>query len=135
VIKETLFRAAERTETQVTLVANQYISTPPSRFITSIQVMQGFDVADNEIIKRLDAGDLVITGDIPLADEVLTRGGHALSPRGEMFTKENIKGRLNMRDFMDSMRSSGMQTGGPPPLSQADRRSFANHLDQWLANR
>jgi hypothetical protein len=135
VIKETLFRAAERTETQVTLVANQYISTPPSRFIASIQVMQGFDVADNEIIKRLDAGDLVITGDIPLADEVLTRGGHALSPRGEMFTKENIKGRLNMRDFMDSMRSSGMQTGGPPPLSQADRRSFANHLDQWLANR
>jgi uncharacterized protein YaiI (UPF0178 family) len=135
VIKEIIFRAAERTETRVTLVANQYISTPPSRFISSIQVMQGFDVADNEIIKRLDADDLVITSDIPLADEVLTHGGHALSPRGEMFTKENIKGRLNMRDFMDSMRSSGMQTGGPPPLSQADRRSFANHLDQWLANR
>ena len=96
--------------------------------------MQGFDVADNEIVKRLEAGDLVITGDIPLADEVLSLGGKALSPRGELFTKENIKGRLNMRDFMDSMRSSGIQqTGGPPPLSQADRRSFANHLDQWLA--
>jgi uncharacterized protein YaiI (UPF0178 family) len=97
-----------------------------------LQVQAGFDVADNEIVKRCQSGDLVITSDIPLADEIITKGGHALSSRGEMFTKENIKSRLNIRDFMETMRSSGIQTGGPAPLSQADRQQFANHLDKWL---
>lgn len=133
VIKEILFRAAERTGTQLTLVANHALRTPPSKHITFLQVTTGFDVADNEIIKRLAAGDLVITGDIPLAAEVIDNAGHALSPRGELFTADNIKPRLNMRDFLDSMRSSGFHTGGPPPLSQTDRQAFANHLDRLLA--
>lgn len=135
VIKEILFRAADRTKTKTTFVANQYIKTPASHHISSLQVMQGFDVADNEIVKRLNKGDLVITSDIPLADEVITAGGHALSPRGELFTKSNIKAKLNMRDFMETMRSSGIQTGGPPSLSQADRKAFADHLDKWLVNK
>lgn len=133
VIKEIVFRAAERTQTEVTLVANQFVKTPPSKYITSMQVMAGFDVADNEIVKRVEAGDLVITSDIPLADEVITKGGHALSPRGELFTKENIKSRLNVRDFMDTLRGSGIQTGGPSALSQSDRKIFGGHLDKWLA--
>jgi len=132
VIKEILFRAAERTKIETTLVANQSIRTPPSRFIKMLQVPQGFDVADNEIVKRVELGDLVITSDIPLADEVITKGGHALSPRGERFTPNNIKARLNMRDFLDTMRSSGVDTGGPPALSQSDRMAFANHLDKFL---
>jgi uncharacterized protein YaiI (UPF0178 family) len=132
VIKEILFRAADRTKTKVTLVANQFIQTPKSQFISHIQVPGGFDVADNEIVKRLEEGDLVITSDIPLADEVITKGGLALSPRGELYTKENIKARLNMRDFMESMRSSGIQTGGPSALSSSDRQKFGNHLDRWL---
>jgi uncharacterized protein len=135
VIKEIIFRAAERTKTKTTLVANQYIKTPPSKFITSLRVMPGFDVADNEIVKRINKGDLVITSDIPLADEVIAKGGGALSPRGELFTNENIKAKLNMRDFMDTMRSSGVQTGGPSSLSQADRKAFADHLDKWLVNK
>ena len=135
VIKEILFRAAERTKTKTTLVANQNIKTPPSKFISSLRVMPGFDVADNEIVKRVKKGDLVITNDIPLADEVIEKGGDALSPRGELFTKENIKAKLNMRDFMDTMRSSGVQTGGPSSLSQADRKTFADHLDKWLLNK
>ena len=135
VIKEILFRAAERTSTRVTLVSNQAVKTPPSKFITHLRVMPGFDVADNEIVKRVKKGDLVITSDIPLADEVLTSGGSALSPRGELFTAENIKAKLNMRDFMDTLRSSGMQTGGPSGLSQADRKAFADHLDKWLVNK
>ncbi len=129
-IKEILFKAAEREKTLVTLVANQFIKTPPSRFIKSVQVSSGFDVADNEIVRRMAAGDLVITSDIPLADEVITKGGHALSPRGELFTTENIKAKLNMRDFMDTLRGSGIQTGGPPPLGQAEKQQFANHLDR-----
>ena len=133
VIKEILFRAAERTGIQLTLVANQEIRVPPSRYISSIQVSSGFDVADDEIVKRLEAGDLVITGDIPLAADVIEKGGHALNPRGEMYTTENIKARLNIRDFMDTMRGSGIDTGGPPALTQNDRKAFADHLDRLLA--
>lgn len=133
VVKEILFRAADRAKVNVTLVANQYIRTPPSPFLRSIQVEQGFDVADNYIVQQAEAGDLVITADIPLADELITKGAHALNPRGEMYTKDTIKQRLQMRDFMETMRSSGVQTGGPAPLSQADRQNFANKLDAFLA--
>jgi len=133
VIKEILFRAAERTGVQLTLVANQQINIPRSKNIDFIQVAQGFDVADNEIVKRLLAGDLVITSDIPLAADVIEKGGEALSPRGEHYTSNNIKSRLNMRDFMESLRSSGVDTGGPPTLNKSDRQSFANHLDKFLA--
>lgn len=132
VIKDILFRAAERTGIELTLVANQTITIPRSPNINFLRVSSGFDVADNEIVKRVNADDLVITSDIPLAAEVIEKGGHALSPRGEMYTADNIKPRLTMRDFMDTLRSSGIQTGGPPPLSQSDRQSFANHLDKFL---
>jgi len=132
VIKDILFRAAERTGVQLTLVANQPVRIPPSRHIKFIQVASGFDVADNEIVKRLGAGDLVITADIPLAAEVIDNGAVALNPRGELYTTDNIRARLNMRDFMDTLRGSGIDTGGPPALSQADRQSFANHLDKIL---
>ena len=132
VIKEILFRAAERTGVAVTLVANQWLRTPPLANIRSIQVMPGFDVADAEIIKRLTAGDLVITSDIPLAAEVLEKHGLALSPRGELFSAENIKARLGMRDFLDTLRASGVNTGGPPTLNQQDRQLFANQLDRLL---
>ncbi|NNJ92421.1 MAG: YaiI/YqxD family protein [Gammaproteobacteria bacterium] len=132
VIKEILFRAAERTQTEMTLVANQSISVPPSRYIKTQRVSSGFDVADNEIVKQVQSGDLVITSDIPLASEVIDKGALALSPRGELFTSENIKARLNMRDFLETMRSSGIQSGGPPPLNQSDRQAFANHLDRLL---
>lgn len=132
VIKEILFRAAERTKLQLTLVANQPIRVPPSRFIKLLQVGAGFDVADNEIVKRLKVGDLVITSDIPLAAEVIENGGLALNPRGELYSTENIKDRLNMRDFMDTLRSSGIETGGPQAFSQSDRKAFANHLDEIL---
>jgi len=132
VIKEILFRAAERTATPTTLVANQPIRIPRSRHIHFIQVAPGFDVADNEIVKRLQAGDLVITGDIPLAAEVIEKGGTALNPRGELYTTENIRARLNMRDFMDSLRASGVDTGGPPAPGQAERKAFADQLDRWL---
>lgn len=135
VIKQILFKAAERTKTRVTFIANQYVKTPPSKLVRSIRVASGFDVADNEIVKRVNIGDLVITADIPLADEVLTKGGDALSPRGELFTKENIKSKLNMRDFMDTLRSSGVQTGGPTSIGQSDRKAFADHLDRWLLNK
>ena len=132
VIKEILFRAAERTRVMVTLVANQPINIPKSRFINFIQVTQGFDVADNEIVNRLDSGDLVITSDIPLAADAIEKGGTALSPRGELYTANNIKARLNMRDFMESLRSTGVETGGPSALSQSDRKLFADHLDKIL---
>ena len=133
VVKEILFRAADRTGVQLTLVANQPLSTPSSANINSIQVPSGFDVADDEIVKRLQAGDLVITGDIPLAAEVIEKGGHALSPRGEMHTTENIRARLNMRDFLDTMRASGVEMGGgPAAFSQRDKQSFANELDRFL---
>jgi len=132
VIKDVLFRAAERTGMMVTLVANQIIRTPPSKFLRTLRVEAGFDVADNEIVRRTEPGDLVITADIPLAAEVIEKGGVALNPRGERYTTETIKERLNMRDFMDTMRASGVQTGGPPALNQRDRQQFANELDKWL---
>jgi len=132
VIKEILFKAAERTQTLLTLVANQSISRPKSPFIKMMQVTSGFDVADDEIVKLVEVGDLVITSDIPLAAEVIDKGAHALSPRGELHTTDNIRARLNMRDFLDTMRASGEHTGGPPPLSQSDRQAFANHLDRFL---
>ncbi|RUO81229.1 YaiI/YqxD family protein [Idiomarina tyrosinivorans] len=132
-IKETLFRAANRKPMALVLVANQPLRTPPSKWISALQVSQGFDIADNEIVQRVNAGDLVITSDIPLANDVIEKGATALSPRGELFTKDNIRSRLNIRDFMDTMRASGIQSGGPPPLSQRDKQQFANHLDSWLA--
>ena len=132
VIKDMLFKAAERTRVQMTLVANRPVQIPPSKFIKFIQVPSGFDVADNEIIKQLRPGDLVITQDIPLAAEVIEKGGHALNPRGELYTVDNIKSRLNMRDFMDSLRASGIDTGGPAALNQTDRKYFANNLDKFL---
>jgi uncharacterized protein YaiI (UPF0178 family) len=133
VIKEILFRAADRVAVQVTLVANQAIQVPRSRYIRSVQVASGFDVADDYIVQQVKAGDLVITADIPLASEVVDKDCLALNPRGDLYTAENIRQRLNMRDFMDTMRSSGVDTGGPPAFSQADRMAFANHLDRLLA--
>jgi len=133
VVKEILFRAATRTGVDLTLVANQPLSTPSAANINTLQVPGGFDVADDEIVKRMDGGDLVITSDIPLAAEVIAKGGHALSPRGEMHTKENIGARLNMRDFLDTMRSSGVEMGGgPAAFSQRDKQTFANELDRFL---
>lgn len=135
-IKEILFRAAERTKTQTTLVANQAIRVPPSAYISFLRVSSGFDEADNEIVKRLQFGDLVITGDIPLAADVIEKGGTALNPRGERYTAENIKDRLTMRDFMETMRSSGVDVGGgPPPLNNTDKQNFANQLDRLLSQR
>ena len=134
VIKEILFRAATRTGVQLTLVANQALSVPKAANINTLQVPKGFDVADNEIVRRAEPGDLVVTGDIPLAAEIIDKGGHALSPRGEMHTTENIRAKLNMRDFMDTMRSSGVEMGGgPAAFSQRDKQTFANSLDRFLA--
>ena len=132
VIKDILCKAAERTETVTTFVANQFIRTPPSRYIKFIQVSRGFDVADNEIVARVEAGNLVITGDIPLASEVIDKKALALNHRGELYTVDNIKERLNMRDFMDTLRGSGIETGGQAAFSQSDRQAFANHLDKLL---
>lgn len=133
VIKDILFRAADRVQIEVTLVANHYLKTPPSKFINFVQVASGFDVADDEIVKRTTPDDLVITADIPLAAEVIEKGSTALNPRGELYTAQNIKQKLNMRDFMDTLRSSGIQTTGVPAISQNDRQAFANNLDKWLA--
>ena len=135
VVREILCRAADRTGVETTFVANQALRLPPSRHTRMLQVPSGFDVADNEIVKRATEGDLVITGDIPLAAEVIDRGGTALSPRGELYTSDNIRARLNMRDFLETMRSSGVESGGPPALSQSDRKQFASHLDRILAKR
>ena len=132
VIKEILFKAAKRTQVETTLVANQTIPVPNSSYINFLRVASGFDVADNEIVKQCNVGDLVITADIPLAAEVIEKGGHALNPRGEMYTTDNIKQRLTMRDFMDTLRSSGIQTGGPAALNKSDRQAFANQLDKFL---
>jgi uncharacterized protein YaiI (UPF0178 family) len=132
-IREILYRAAERTGTSLTLVANHHIRVKPSRHIGFLKVAPGFDAADNEIVKRLDAGDLVITSDIPLAAEIIAHQGHALSPRGERFTRDNISARLTMRDLMESLRSSGIESGGPAALSHADRKTFADQLDRILA--
>ncbi len=133
VIRETIVRAAERTGIECTFVANHVIPVPKRVNIHSLQVPAGFDIADNEIVKRVEANDLVITSDIPLADEVITKGALALNSRGELYTKDTIKARLNIRDFMETMRSSGIQTGGPNALSQTERREFANHLDRYLS--
>jgi uncharacterized protein len=133
VIKEILFRAAERVGVQLILVANQALPTPPSRYIRSIQVAAGFDVADNHIAQHVEQDDLVITADIPLAADVIAKGALALNPRGELYTEANIRQRLTMRDFMDTLRGSGIDTGGPDSFSQADRRAFANQLDRLLA--
>lgn len=134
-IKEILFRAAQRAGVLVMLVANHSIRTPASPYIKSLQVTAGFDIADNEIVKRLTAGDLVVTSDIPLAAEVIDKGGHALNPRGELYTVDTIRQRLTMRDFMDTLRASGINTGGPAALSQSDKQKFANNLDKLLAQR
>ncbi len=132
-IREILFRAAERTGVKVTLIANQPVRVPASAHVEFVQVSRGFDVADNEIVNRARSGDLVVTADIPLAAEVMENGVHALSPRGELYSADTIRQRLNMRDFMDTLRASGIHTGGPPALSKSDRQSFANHLDRMLA--
>lgn len=135
VIKDILFRAAERLQIPLTLVANKALRTPPSRVIKSIQVGAGFDVADDYIVAQVTQGDLVITADIPLAAGAIERGAHVLNPRGELYTPDNIRERLTMRDFMSQLRDSGVQTGGPAALSLADRQAFANQLDRLLARR
>jgi len=135
VIKDILFRAAERACIVVTLVANQPLRTPPSQYIKTLQVPPGFDAADDKIIELTQSGDLVVTADIPLAAGVIEKGGHALDPRGEIYTEDNIKERLAMRKLMDELRSSGIETGGPSIFSNADRMAFANHIDRFLSNR
>jgi uncharacterized protein YaiI (UPF0178 family) len=132
-VKEILFRAADRKQLMTTLVANQLIRVPGSRFIRSVQVPAGFDVADAEIVRLLAPGDLVVTADIPLASLVLEKGGFALNPRGEFYTPDNIRQHLSMRAFMEELRSGGVETGGPPPYGQSDRQNFANQLDRHLA--
>jgi uncharacterized protein len=134
-VKEILFRAAERARVQVTLVANQWLRTPPSRFIRALQVQGGFDVADSEIVDRVQPGDLVVTQDIPLAARVLDKGGIAVNPRGERYTADNMAERLSMRNFMEELRGAGVQTGGPATFNARDRQAFANQLDRWLAQR
>ena len=133
VIKEILYRVAERLQMQVTLVANQLLRVPASRFIRAVQVPSGADVADAEIVRLLNPGDLVVTADIPLAADVLAKGAFALNPRGEFYTDDNIAQQLTMRKFMDELRGSGVDTGGPAPFGQADRQNFANQLDRHLA--
>ncbi|HKJ07983.1 MAG TPA: YaiI/YqxD family protein [Gammaproteobacteria bacterium] len=132
VIKDILFRAARRMEMRLTLVANQPVRVPPSPYIRTMQVASGFDEADRRIAELVQQGDLVVTADIPLAADVIDKGGHALNPRGELYTRDNIRERLTMRDFMDTMRASGVHTGGPAPLDQGDRQMFANQLDRLL---
>lgn len=131
-IKEVLFRAADREQVHVTLVANQWIRTPPSRFVRSIQVPGGFDVADAEIVERVSAGDLVVTQDIPLAALVIEKGALAVHPRGELYAPDTIAQRLSMRNFMDELRGSGVDTGGPAAFHPRDKQAFANQLDRWL---
>lgn len=133
VIRDILFRAAERMHVDVILVANRKLAVPRSPHIRSLQVAAGFDVADNAIIRQLQTGDLVITADIPLAAEAIAKGGQALNPRGELYTRDSIRERLNLRDFMDTLRASGIQTGGPAALNHADRKAFADSLDRLLA--
>ena len=134
VIKDIIFKAAQRTKTDTTFVANHSIRIPPSSYIKFLQVSSGFDIADDEIVRRVQPDDIVITSDIPLADEVISKKAYALSPRGELFTASNIKAKLNIRDFMDTMRASGVNTGGPAALNQSDRQAFANHLDRLLTH-
>jgi hypothetical protein len=133
VIRDILVRAAERTRITTTFIANQRVALPAVPWLRSVQVSHGFDVADDEIVSRVAAGDLVVTQDIPLAADVIARGAVAVTPRGELLDGDNVRARLNIRDFMDTMRASGVQGGGPPPLNQADRQAFANILDRYLA--
>jgi len=133
VIKDILYRAAERTRRSLTLVANKMLRTPPSRFIRAVQVPRGIDVADSHIVRQLRAGDLVVTADIPLASDVIAKGAHALNPRGEFYTTENIQERLALRNYLDELRGTGVQTGGPEALGNADRKRFADQLDRFLA--
>lgn len=133
VIKDILYRAAERKQIALILVANQSLRIPASPWIRVIQVHKGFDVADKHIVDAAAPGDLVITADIPLAAAAIEKQAHALNPRGEFYSKENIRELLDMRNFMDTLRSSGVQTGGPAPLGQSERQAFANQLDRFLA--
>lgn len=133
VVKDILFRAAERTRVPVTLVANSWVRTPFSRYIRSVQVPAGLDVADSEIVRRCNPGDLVVTADIPLAALVLEKGALALNPRGELYTPDSIAQRLSMRNFMDELRGAGVDTGGPGGFHARDRQAFGNALDRWLA--
>lgn len=132
-VKEILYRAAHKREVLLTLVANQPLSVPTSPFIKTVQVPSGFDVADNWIVQQAQAGDLLISNDIPLASEVIKNGVAVINAKGDRLTKENIGPRLNMRDFLETMRFSGVQSGGPAPYSQQDKQAFANALDRWLA--
>jgi len=134
-VKEILYRAAERAEIGMTLVANKLLGVPRSPWIRALQVARGFDVADNEIARRMAPGDLVITADVPLAADVIARSGHAINPRGELYTAENIRGHLQTRDFMEKLRETGVQTGGPAPFDNGDRKRFADQLDRFLARR
>ena len=133
VIKDILYRVAERTRIPVILVANQLMRVPGSKYIRALQVPSGPDVADAEIVERMNPGDLVVTGDIPLAALVLEKGGFALNPRGDFYTKDTIAQQLTMRAFMEELRSGGVDTGGPAAFSQSDRQQFANALDRHLA--
>ena len=135
VIKEILFRAATRHSLPVVLVANQWLRVPPSPWIRAVQVPKGFDVADSYIVEQVAAGDLVITADIPLAALVIEKQACALNPRGELYSTENIRQLLDMRNFMDTLRSSGVETGGPPAFNHADRQNFGNRLDRFIASR
>ncbi len=134
VIKEILYRAAQRLKLSLILVANQPLRPPPSPFIKSIQVSAGFDVADSRIVQEVQSGDLVITADIPLAAEVVEKGGFALNPRGELYTRENVRERLAMRDLMTELRDTGVETGGPSAIGKSERQAFANQLDRFLAS-
>ena len=133
VIREIICKAASRTNTLTTFVANQPLPLPKSKWVRFIQVSAGYDVADNEIVQRLNDGDLVITGDIPLAAEVIEKGGMAVTSRGEVFTADNIRARLTMRDFMESLRASGVDSGGPAAMSVKDRKQFSDFLDRVLS--
>lgn len=133
VVKDILYRAAERLKIRMTLVANQFLRPPPSPWIRALQVPRGFDVADSHIVRELQPGDLVITADIPLAADVIAKGAHALNPRGEFYTPDTIQERLALRNYLDELRGSGVQTGGPPALDHADRKRFADQLDRFLA--
>jgi uncharacterized protein YaiI (UPF0178 family) len=133
VIKDVLYRAAQRASLQLTLVANRALQVPRSPWISMVQVPRGFDVADNHILDIAVAGDLVITADIPLAAAVVGKGASALNPRGELYTRDNVQGLLDMRNFMDTLRSSGVETGGPAALSNNDRQAFAAQLNRWIA--
>ncbi|MDR7016492.1 YaiI/YqxD family protein [Acinetobacter sp. 3657] len=132
ILREVILRASDRYQLEVTFVANQNVGITPSMRINSIQVMSGADQADQEIVDRMRKNDIVITQDIPLAAQVIEKGGIAIHPRGEVYTTANVKARLHLRDFMDTLRGAGVQTGGPPPISERDKREFSSALDQTI---